>query len=317
MHGENVGALTERFAGGISMAGRDGLDTLSGMCRFSADDPSTFAATMISVDLGSVRVNRMRSTAVAGVRGSGQLHDPMSGYVAVACILAGSIVLEQNQSVHRVNEGDALCVDFGRPLAIDIAEGSDLVFAYLPRPLVLSRSVDPRRFGGAALPGSVTGAVLAGMLGPLTARRMHPGEVALIEHAVVDLAVAVLREAHPFRGQPEDGASGLRSRVHEVIEQNFTDPAFSVEQVAATVNVSSRYLHKVMESEEQSVYGLIRRRRVRCGVDLLADPSLSGLSIGQIARRSGFAGLSQFGRAVRAVTGTSPRELRRRATGTG
>lgn len=313
MDGGDTGTLTERFRGGTSMAGREGLEMLSGMCRFGADDPSSFAATMISVDLGSVRVNRMRSTAVVGVRDHDRLADVMSGYFGVACVRSGSVRVEQNQMVHRAGAGDAVCVDFGRRLLLDIAAGTDLMFIYLPRPVVLSRSVDPRRLGGAVLPDSPVTAALAGVLEPLTTRRGQVEEAALIEHAVVDLSLAVLRAAHSDDLRPGDGAAGLRTRVYEFIERNFTDPALTVDRVAAGVNVSSRYLHKLMESEIQSVYGVIRRRRVRCGVDLLADPAMSGLSIGQIARRSGFSGLSQFGRAVRDITGETPREVRRRA----
>lgn len=308
-----TGALTERFRGGISMVGRDGLEMLSGMCRFSSDDPSSFAASMISVDLGSIRVNRMRSTAVLGVRGAGQLGDVMSGYVAVACVRSGSVVVEQNQVIHHAGPGDAVCVDFGCSLFLDIADGSDLAFVYLPRSVVLSRSVDRRRIAGAVLTDSPTVAALAGVLEPLTTSRARVEQASLIAHAVTDLALAVLRAAHPSDARPDDGATDLRSRVYEFIERNFTDPTLTVERVAAGVNVSSRYLHKLMESEVQSVYGVIRRRRVRCGVDLLADPALAGLSIGQIARRSGFSGLSQFGRAVRDLTGETPRDVRRRA----
>lgn len=295
------------------MIGPAGIDTFSGMCRFRSADPGNFAATMISVDLGSVRVNRLRSTAVIGIRDSDQLGDVMSGYLAVACVRSGSVVLEQNQILHTVRPGDAVCVDFGRGLVLDIAEGTDMVFVYLPRAAVLARLFDPGRLAGVVLSNSVVGAALAGVLEPLTAGAGSVDDVSLVEHAVVDLAMAVLREACPV-GVTSEGTSGLRSRVYEYIERHFSDPTLGVDRVASGVNVSTRYLHKLMESELESVYGLIRRRRVRCGIDLLGDPAFADLSIGQIARRSGFSGLSQFGRAVRELTGQSPREIRRAAS---
>ncbi|MGW4477094.1 helix-turn-helix domain-containing protein [Rhodococcus triatomae] len=313
MDGENRGALTQRFAGGVSMVGSAGLEMLSGMCRFRSDDPDNFAATMISVDLGSVRVNRLRSTAAIGIRAASQIGDVMSGFLAVACVRSGSVVVEQDHRLHAARTGDVVCVDFGRGLVLEIADGTELVFVYLPRAAVLARYFDPGRLAGAVLSHSVAGEALAGVLDPLVSRGAAVEDVALVEHAVVDLALAVLREACPVDTAPEP--AGLRARVYEYIERHFTDPTLSVERVAAGVNVSTRYLHKLMESELESVYGVIRRRRVRRGVDLLADPDLADLSIGQIARRSGFAGLSQFGRAVRDVTGRSPREIRRQSLG--
>ncbi|MFF0818589.1 helix-turn-helix domain-containing protein [Rhodococcus sp. NPDC003318] len=314
MGDRNLGAVSRRFDGGITMTGSAGIGTLSGMCRFRSDDPDNFAATMISVDLGSVRVNRLRSTAVIGIREQDQIGDVMSGYLAVACVRSGSVVLEQNRGLHTVRAGDVVCVDFGRGLVLDIAEDTELVFVYLPRAAVLARFFDPGRLAGAVLSNSVVGAALAGVLDPLTTAGAAVDDVALVEHAVVDLALAVLREVCPVDATP-DATGGLRSRVYEYIERHFTDPTLSVERVAAGVNVSTRYLHKLMEPELESVYGLIRRRRVRCGIDLLGDPACSELSIGQIARRSGFAGLSQFGRAVRDLTGQAPREIRRRSFG--
>jgi AraC-like DNA-binding protein len=63
------------------------------------------------------------------------------------------------------------------------------------------------------------------------------------------------------------------------------------------------------------VYDLIRRRRVRWGIELLTDPDHADLTIGQVALRSGFVGLSQFSRAVRDLTGSSPRAIRGQSVG--
>jgi AraC-like DNA-binding protein len=151
------------------------------------------------------------------------------------------------------------------------------------------------------------------MLEPLT--RHHPytlAEQSLIEHAIVDLALAVIQPLAEAPA-PEEMAVGNRARVYDFIERNFTDPTLNVDRVAAGINVSPRYLHKLMEGDGISVYGMIRRRRVRHGIDLLSDPGAAHLSVGQIARRSGFTGLSQFGRAVRDLAGESPRQIRQRA----
>ncbi|WP_072751677.1 helix-turn-helix domain-containing protein [Rhodococcus maanshanensis] len=306
--------LTQRFHGGLHMRGADGIEMLSGICRFSAEQPSQFRATMGSTDFGTIRVNRMKSTAVRGVRTRTLLDDEMGDYVSVATIRSGTVGVEQDRTSARGAAGDLTFVDFGREFELDVAAGSEVVFVYLPRLLLTERSIDTRRLTGAVIPGSPVGSALAGMLEPLT--RHHPNTLAeqsLIEHAIVDLALAVIQPSADEEPAPEEMAVGNRARVYDFIERNFTDPTLSVDRVAAGINVSPRYLHKLMEGDGISVYGMIRRRRVRHGIDLLSDPAAAHLSVGQIARRSGFTGLSQFGRAVRDLAGESPRQIRQRA----
>ncbi|TQF74148.1 helix-turn-helix domain-containing protein [Rhodococcus spelaei] len=293
------------------MAGSDGIDMFSGICRFSADEPERFSASMASADFGDVRVNRMRSTAVTGTRTSRMLGDVMGSYVALGCVRAGTAGLEQDRTTILAKAGDVVYVDFGRSFELDLSDRSDVAFIYLPRTLLAAKSLDPRNLSGTVLSGSPLGVALAGLLEPLTAHEpTSSAEISLIEHAVVDLALAVVRQSSDRAGDPGDMTMGNRARVHRFIETNFADPGLNVDRVAAGINVSTRYLHKLMEGEDRTVYGLIRARRVRFGVELLSDPDHANLSIGQIARRSGFAGLSQFGRAVREVTGSTPREIR-------
>ncbi|MFD4183862.1 helix-turn-helix domain-containing protein [Rhodococcus sp. NPDC058514] len=306
--------LTQRFRGGLQMRGADGIDMFSGICRFEAEQPSRFSASMGSTDFGAVRVNRMKSTAVTGVRPPAMLDDEMGDYVAVASVRSGTVGLEQQGISAQCSAGDISFVDFGREFRLDVAAGSECVFVYLPRQLLAERSIDARKLTGAVISGSPVGAALVGMLEPLTGH--HPNTLAeqsLVERAIADLALAVIAQPADEAPAPEEMAVGNRARVYDFIERHFTDPTLNVDRVAAGINVSSRYLHKLMEGDGISVYGMIRRRRVRHGIDLLADPRVAHLSVGQIARRSGFTGLSQFGRAVRDMAGESPRQIRQRA----
>lgn len=177
--------LTQRFQGGIHMRGADGIATLSGICRFRAEQPARFSASMGSTDFGTIRVNRMRSTAVTGARNRAQLDDEMGDYVALASIRSGTVGLEQDRTSSWGAAGDITFVDFGREFDLDIAAGSELVFVYLPRQLLVERSIDARKLTGAVISGSPLGGALAGMLEPLT--RHHPNthaERSLIEHAI-------------------------------------------------------------------------------------------------------------------------------------
>jgi AraC-like DNA-binding protein len=80
--------------------------------------------------------------------------------------------------------------------------------------------------------------------------------------------------------------------------------------IAAENHVSLRYLHKLFETQQMTVAGWIRQRRLeRCRRDL-RDPALSHLPVSAIAARSGLIDAAHFSRVFRAAYGISPSEYR-------
>jgi AraC-like DNA-binding protein len=102
----------------------------------------------------------------------------------------------------------------------------------------------------------------------------------------------------------------LLLRIKDYIHQRLQDPALGPVEIAAAVNISTRYLHKLFEADHQTVSLYIRGLRLdRARRDLL-DPRLAGRPISAIAYSCGFGDLSGFNRAFKEAYGVSPRELR-------
>ena len=316
MEGSGVPAVAGSRTG-VRLSGPEGLVTLSVGAQVAAPRPHRFRATLRANDIGAVRVNRLRTSAVSASRTSASLADPHSELLAVVVVQSGEVTVEQQQICWRVGSGELGFLDFGETFDVALAGRGDYLFAYLPRAVLAARSVDAGALAGAVVGDGPLTRMLRGVLGQFAESDLGAGEsseLALVEHAVVDLCVALIRAAS---GRAADSAASgnlNRSRAIEFVENNFTDPTLTVARVASALNVSSRYLHKLFEGEKHSVYELIRRRRVARGLDLLVDPTHAHLSIGQVACRSGFVGSSQFGRAVRQLTGSTPRVIRREGT---
>src|SRR6185437_9342029 len=97
------------------------------------------------------------------------------------------------------------------------------------------------------------------------------------------------------------------------IEANLGDPDLDPAEIARASFVSTRYLHKLFESEGTSVCRWIRTARLeRCRRDLL-DPALGHLTILAIATHWGLPSSQHFSRLFHAAYGCSPSEIRRRA----
>lgn len=83
-----------------------------------------------------------------------------------------------------------------------------------------------------------------------------------------------------------------------------------VSTLAREIGLSPEHLARLFRRELGTTPGaLLREERLRHATTLLEQ---TGLSIGEVARHSGFASSQQFARALRSATGMSPHELRAR-----
>jgi AraC-like DNA-binding protein len=84
------------------------------------------------------------------------------------------------------------------------------------------------------------------------------------------------------------------------------DSTLGPDEIAAAVNISTRYLHKLFEAEHHHTVSLyIRARRLELARRTLLDPRLADRSISTIAYSCGFVDLSRFNRAFRAAFGVT------------
>jgi AraC-like DNA-binding protein len=145
-----------------------------------------------------------------------------------------------------------------------------------------------------------------------------------ISTAVLGLVVAAMADrldlaldAAPGRDLARESSSMsitrrrmLLRRIYEYIEQRLGDPGLSPGSIAAAHHISTRYLHKLFETEGCTVAAWIRRRRLdRCSRDL-ADPAQWNRPVNAIAVRWGFADDAHFNRLFRATYGVPPGRYR-------
>lgn len=102
------------------------------------------------------------------------------------------------------------------------------------------------------------------------------------------------------------------ARLTEFITEHLHDPELSPQKVATAHHMSVRCLQYLFQSDNRTVGRYILEQRLRrCRTDL-ADPALSGLSVGRIGSRWGFSGDSVFCRTFKQAYGLTPGEWRRR-----
>jgi AraC-like DNA-binding protein len=107
---------------------------------------------------------------------------------------------------------------------------------------------------------------------------------------------------------------GVReARLHTVLDllaQASAEPGLDPSQFAARLNMSARYLHRLLEPSGQTFSGHLLRCRLERAATMLRDPELAHLRIGEIAARAGFADISHFNRSFRQAFSDTPKGLR-------
>jgi AraC-like DNA-binding protein len=96
------------------------------------------------------------------------------------------------------------------------------------------------------------------------------------------------------------------------IQRNLEDDHLSAEKLALAFCVSTRYVHKLFSSTDQTVSEYLCQLRVARACQLLDNPEFSKLTITELALSIGFRDISYFNRRFKQALGVTPSEYRKR-----
>ncbi|MHC5905579.1 helix-turn-helix domain-containing protein [Streptomyces sp. S6] len=112
---------------------------------------------------------------------------------------------------------------------------------------------------------------------------------------------------------PESHQQGLVLRIRAYIQANLHNPQLTPRTIAAAHNMSTSYLHRIFQQEDETVAALIRNQRLQRACHDLADPAQRTTPIHTIAARWGFPRAADFTRVFRTAYGMPPKEHRHQA----
>lgn len=132
----------------------------------------------------------------------------------------------------------------------------------------------------------------------------------LVEKLILEMTLSLLLET---QGASKVGASAeqsLHARAMAYISAYKADPELTPTKVASEMNVSVRHLQRAFAAYGSSITDELRRQRAETAAGLLTDPTYRHLDLGQIADYAGFANRAELRRAITAVHGCTPSQLR-------
>lgn len=103
----------------------------------------------------------------------------------------------------------------------------------------------------------------------------------------------------------------LPRRVRAAIRERCTEPALTANDVASTLGIEPRALHRALAAEHTTFANELLAARVDAARPLLTSHAGRQLSVAEVAARAGFRDERHFARTVRRRTGHTPLQLRR------
>lgn len=274
-------------------------------------DADAFAARWVSHGIGQLRMLHLHAPAQR-VTHIGAEASAMRAAPSIQLVYArkGGLKTRMAGKSFMVEPGQFVLLDNTRFYQMEMAtehEAVDLMMPqgwldrYLPDPgALLARPVSASTGWGAPL-----GALLETMLNGLEDAPLPRPLIAEQLGSLLALATGIEEGSEAPRHRHQ-----LASRILRRIERDYTDTDLSPEMVAGQIGISKRYLQTLLAASGTSFIQELNATRLDRASELLSDPRAAGLSIADIAYRTGFLDPGYFTRLFRKRYGITPREWR-------
>jgi AraC-like DNA-binding protein len=103
----------------------------------------------------------------------------------------------------------------------------------------------------------------------------------------------------------------VRDQVSDQIKQRCPDRYLQAADVASSLNISKRTLHRALAASGETFGTTLIRARVDLAVRMLQSPLFDRVTTAEIGRRAGFSDASHFSKVLRRQTGQTPLQMRR------
>jgi AraC-like DNA-binding protein len=278
-----------------------------------------FKASFEYARVGDVGFCRLRESGDHRVERTGSLAKRGDGFLKILLQIEGTGYFEQcGRRVQLLPNHWTIC-DTAKPYVVFVPNDAEFLLLVFPREKIISKCYNLDRltvlpFSGSVGIGKLAWQFICSVFDEIPNLDWQSGS------DIVDTIAHLLRLAMlQFSGNPTIGSQKqiLRDRIKSYILAHLRDPELSIEQVAAALHCTKRYLHRAFELEEVSLSDYIWRLRLdRCREELLSRGD-HDRSVTDIAFSWGFNSSAHFSTAFKNRFGISPSSYRRQRLGEG
>jgi AraC-like DNA-binding protein len=276
-------------------------------------DPRTFHAEVSFAYLGAIGVAKTIGSPHRAIRGQSELARTNDNRFNLQMTLRSSWTANHRGSL-RMSPRDVLMLDSQYPLETDISDPFISINVGVTEAWLRQWIPNPNLLAGRPIPGnSLWGVALSTYVCelspdlvaapplPLSVMANQVGALlALTASGLRDAALAYTPAVH-----------SLHARIQDCIAQRCTESQLTAADVAASLSISVRTLHRVLAAANETFGDNLIEARARIALRMLTSPLFNRLTTAEIGRRAGFLSASHFARVMRERTGRTPLNLRR------
>ena len=275
-------------------------------------DKENFSARLDIADLGRLKIVEIRSTASIAHHSKQHVAISREPQFLIGLQLEGAHRFRQLGGETLLQEGDFALFDSAFPFDVFTTGPHRFLVLALPHQM-LRRSISSpeavlgRRMRGDADLSGIVSRFIRGFWSDYR-DRLDAAPLPRITISILDLLSSVysLPEA-----RSDSSTSALwRVRIKEYIEVHLDNSDLTPAQVAAALNISTRYLHHLFDEGDETLARYVQSRRLEQCAEALTDPAQRSRTVTEIALNQGFNNPSHFSRVFRARYMTTPREYR-------
>jgi AraC-like DNA-binding protein len=276
-------------------------------------DPVTFHAEVSSAHLGTISVCKARGSPHGAFRGRRELARTNDHSFNLVMTLQSSWTADHRGPL-RMLPRDVLIVDSQYPLRLNVGNlfveinvvvSDAWLRQWIPNPNLLAA----RRIPGNSLWGLALSSYVSELSPDLAAAPPLPLSVVADQvGSLLALTASGLRSATP---DYTPAVRSLRERIQDCLTQRCTESQLTAADVAASMNISVRTLHRIFAAANETFGDKLIEARTSIALRMLTSPSFNRLTTAEIGRRAGFLSASHFARVMRNRTGRTPLQLRR------
>ncbi|MBO9581715.1 MAG: helix-turn-helix domain-containing protein [Sphingobium sp.] len=261
-------------------------------------------------DLGIVKLSDVAiSSAHTVVRSRQAAARDKSGRFNLNYVREGRWLVNHYGREVEVAAGELILVDNRQPYSVTADVGTVHVCAQLPIDWLRTWLPSPEDAVALSIrPGTPWHGLLTATLGEIV--QLRPEETATRSMCVQQIGGALALSLGNFATKPATPSHGLCRRILAHIRERYCEHGLDATTVAAGMQISQRYLHKVLAQAGTTFVRELYAVRLERAQEMLVNPQFASLSVAEIGWRCGFCDPSHFSRKFKAHFDCSPGAFR-------
>ena len=276
-------------------------------------NPLECESELSALQLGSITFAAQRGSAQRCIRARPEIRRTTEHCFNLLLVLSGSWNVT-HVARNRFGPGDLIFHDSRYPLDVDLPPNHSDFNLQLSEQFVRKWVPNPAWLVGRHISiDSQWGRVLTSYVAQLSPEFVV--QAPLPQSMLIDQVGALLAlTATELRGDRAAWTPverSVRDQVHDHIKQRCTGASLQAADIASSLNISTRTLHRALAACGETFGAMLIQARVDVAARMLQSPLFDRVTTAEIGRRAGFSDASHFTRVLRRRTGQTPLQMRR------